>query len=198
MRNFLIFLVVLGAIAAIIVAPWINNVPKLDESVNAATATLNNQYKRRADLIPNLVAVVQGYASHEKDVFLQVTEARAKEGQITLTTEVITKPAAFKAFQEAQSGLSSALSKLLAVSERYPDLKANQNFLNLQAQLEGTENRIAVARADYIQAIKNYNLELRTIPGKWIAALLYPDAQVKQNFTATPSETAVPQVSFSK
>lgn len=159
---------------------------------------MNNQYKRRADLIPNLVAVVQGYASHEKDVFLQVTEARAKVGQITLTPEVLTNPAAFKAFQEAQSGLSSALSKLLAVSERYPDLKANQNFLNLQAQLEGTENRIAVARADYIQAIKNYNLELRTIPGKWIAALLYPDAQVKQNFTATPSETAVPQVSFSK
>lgn len=198
MKNFLIILVVLGVIAGIIIGPRINNVPKLDESLKSATAALDSQYKRRSDLIPNLVATVQGYASHEKDVLTQVTEARAKVGQITLTPEVLNNPQAFKAFQEAQDGLSSALSRLMAVSERYPDLKANQNFLNLQSQLEGTENRIAVARADYIKAVERYNLELRTIPGKWVAAIFYPDAHVKQNFTATPAETAVPKVSFGK
>ena len=132
MKNFLIILVVLGVIAGIIIGPRINNVPKLDESLKSATAALDSQYKRRSDLIPNLVATVQGYASHEKDVLTQVTEARAKVGQITLTPEVLNNPQAFKAFQEAQDGLSSALSRLMAVSERYPDLKANQNFLNLQ------------------------------------------------------------------
>lgn len=196
MRNFLIALGVLVVLAVVVIAPRINNVPKLDENVIAATSAVDNQYKRRSDLIPNLVATVKGYASHEKDVLTQVTEARAKVGQITLTPEVLSNPQAFKAYQAAQDGLSSALSRLMAVSERYPDLKANQNFLNLQAQLEGTENRIAVARRDYIEAVKNYNLELRTVPGKWVAALFYPDAQVKQNFTATPSESAVPKVSF--
>ncbi len=198
MKNFLIVLVVLGVIAGIIIGPRINNIPKLDESVKAAASVLDSQYKRRSDLIPNLVATVQGYASHEKDVLTQVTEARAKVGQMTLSPEVLNNPQAFKAFQEAQDGLSSALSRLMVVSERYPDLKANQSFLNLQAQLEGTENRIAVARNDYIEAVERYNVELRTIPGKWVAAIFYPDAQVKQNFTATPTETAVPKVSFGK
>lgn len=196
MKNVLIALVVLVVLVAMVIVPKINNVPKLDENVIAAASAVDNQYKRRSDLIPNLVATVQGYAAHEKEVFTQVTEARAKVGQITLTPEVLSNPQAFKAYQAAQDGLSSALSRLMAVSERYPDLKANQNFLSLQAQLEGTENRIAVARRDYIEAVKNYNLELRTVPGKWIASIFYPDAQVKQNFTATQAESTVPKVSF--
>ena len=196
MKNFLIALVVLVVLAAVVIGPKINNVPRLDEMVVAATSSVDNQYKRRSDLIPNLVATVKGYADHEKEVLTQVTEARAKVGQITLTPEVLNNPQAFKAYQAAQDGLGSALSRLMAVSERYPDLKANQNFLSLQAQLEGTENRIAVARRDYIEAVKNYNLELRTVPGKWIASIFYPDAQVKQNFTATPAESAVPKVTF--
>lgn len=196
MKNFLIALCVLVVLAAVVIVPKINNVPRLDETVIAAASAVDNQYKRRSDLIPNLVATVQGYAAHEKEVFTQVTEARAKVGQITLTPEVLSNPQAFKAYQAAQDGLSSALTRLMAVSERYPDLKANQNFLSLQSQLEGTENRIAVARRDYIEAVKNYNLELRTIPGRWIASIFYPDAQVKQNFTATATESAAPKVSF--
>ncbi len=196
MKNVLIALGIVVVIAAMVIVPKINNVPRLDENVVAAMSAVDNQYKRRSDLIPNLVATVKGYAEHEKEVLTQVTEARAKVGQITLTPEVLSNSQAFKAYQAAQDGLSSALTRLMAVSERYPDLKANQNFLNLQAQLEGTENRIAVARRDYIEAVKNYNLEIRTIPGKWIAAIFYPDAQVKQNFTATPAESAVPKVAF--
>lgn len=196
MKNFLIALGVFVLLAAVVIVPKINNVPRLDENVIASASAVDNQYKRRSDLIPNLVATVKGYAEHEKEVFTQVTEARAKVGQITLTPEVLSNPQAFKAYQAAQDGLSSALTRLMAVSERYPDLKANQNFLTLQAQLEGTENRIAVARRDYIEAVKNYNLEIRTIPGKWIASIFYPDAQVKQNFTATPAESAAPKVTF--
>lgn len=191
---------IIGAIllllGAIMILPRINNVPKLDENVNMYASQLDNQYKRRSDLIPNLVATVKGYASHEKDVLTQVTEARAKVGQMTLTPEVLNNPEAFKAYQNAQDGLSSALSRLMMVTENYPELKANENFLQLQAQLEGTENRIAVARKDYIEAVKDYNLELRTVPGKWVAALLYPEAEIKQNFTATPTESATPKVAF--
>jgi len=196
MKNVLIALGVFVVLVAVVILPKINNVPRLDETVIAAASAVDNQYKRRSDLIPNLVATVKGYAAHEKEVLTQVTEARAKVGQIALTPEVLNNPQAFKAYQAAQDGLSSALTRLMAVSERYPDLKANQNFLSLQAQLEGTENRIAVARHDYIEAVKNYNLELRTIPGRWVAAIFYPDAQVKQNFTATPTESAAPKVAF--
>ncbi len=196
MKSFLSVLGVLVIIAAILILPRINNVPKLDETVNAAWAQVDNQYKRRADLIPNLIATVKGYASHEKEVFTQVTEARAKVGQITLTPEMLNDPKALEMFQNAQDSLSSALSRLLAVAENYPDLKASQNFINLQAQLEGTENRIAVARKDYIKAVKDYNVELRTIPGKWVAALLYPEAEIKQTFTATPAEQKNPEVAF--
>lgn len=187
---------ILLLIVALVILPRVNNVPRLDENVNMYASQLDNQYKRRSDLIPNLVATVKGYASHEKDVLTQVTEARAKVGQMTLTPEVLNNPEAFKAYQNAQDSLSSALSRLMMVTENYPELKANENFLNLQAQLEGTENRIAVARKDYIEAVKEYNLELRTIPGKWVAAILYPEAQIKQNFTATAAETANPKVSF--
>ncbi len=174
----------------------INNVPTYDEEVKAAWAQVENQYKRRADLIPNLIATVKGYAKHEKDVLTEVTKARSKVANMTIPKDILTNPEAFRKFQKMQQKLSGALARLLAVSERYPDLKADKNFLALQSQLEGTENRIAVARRDYIEAVKRYNLELRTIPNKWIAHLLYPEAKPKQVFTITKEEAKVPKVDF--
>ncbi len=174
----------------------INNVPTYDEEVKAAWAQVNNQYKRRADLIPNLVATVKGYAKHEKDVLVEVTKARSKATSFQVPKDILTNPVAFKRFQQIQGKLSSALSRLLAVSERYPNLKADQNFLALQSQLEGTENRISVARRDYIEAVKKYNLELRTIPNKWIAHLFYPNAKIKQTFSITKEEAKTPKVNF--
>ncbi|TIR87993.1 MAG: LemA family protein, partial [Mesorhizobium sp.] len=135
-----------------------NTIPTAEENARAAWSEVLNQYQRRADLIPNLVETVKGYASHEKDTLDAVVQARAKATQITVTPETLKDPEALKKFQDAQAGLTGALSRLIAVSENYPDLKANQNFLALQAQLEGTENRIAVARRDYIQAVREYNL----------------------------------------
>jgi LemA protein len=147
-------------------------------------------------LIPNLVETVKGYAKHEEDIFIQVTKARAKAGQIKLDPAMLEDPAMLAKFQEAQSQLSSALTKLLAVSERYPDLKANQNFLALQQQLEGTENRISVARRDYIKAVERYNLEFRKIPNKWIAALFHSELKPKEVFSVQESDLQNPQVSF--
>lgn len=184
------------AIAVLVFLTHMNKVPTNDENVAATWSQVQNQYKRRADLIPNLIATVKGYAAHEKEVFTQVTEARSKVGQLTVTPEVLSDPNVFAAFEKAQDALSSALSKLMMVSERYPDLKADKNFLALQTQLEGTENRIAVARKDYIAAVKVYNIELRTIPGKWIAGFLYPDAQTKQTFSVTQAEQTTPEVKF--
>jgi len=195
-------LVILGIIVAIVIlvsimiVPQINKIPRLDENVTAAWSQVSNQYQRRADLIPNLVSIVQGYASHEKEVLTSVVEARAKVGQMTLPKDILTNPQAFSKFQAAQSQLSSALSRLMVVVERYPDLKANQNFLALQSQVEGIENRIAVARRDYIQAVQQYNTTLRTIPGRWVAAIFYPDMKVKQNFSASPQAETVPQIKF--
>jgi len=196
MKAFLIGLavIILGLVA--LIATNINNVPKLDEGVKAAWSQVQNQYKRRADLIPNLVSTVKGYAEHEKSTFTEVTKARANVGKLSLTPEMLSNPQLFQQFQQAQGALSSALSKLMLVVEKYPDLKANKNFLALQTQLEGTENRISVARRDYIQSVKLYNLELRTYPGKIVAAIMYPDAQVKQTFTATPQEQETPKVKF--
>ena len=174
----------------------LNNVPTYDEEVKAAWAQVNNQYKRRADLIPNLIATVKGYAKHEKDVLKEVTEARSRATSMALPKDLLTNPQAFRKFQAAQGELTQALSRLLAISERYPDLKANKNFLAVQSQLEGTENRIAVARRDYIEAVKKYNLELRVIPNKWIASFLYPDAKPKQVFSITKEEAKVPKVDF--
>jgi len=174
----------------------INNIPTYDEAAKAAWSQVENQYQRRADLIPNLVETVKGYAKQEKDVLVQVVEARSKVAQMQVPKDIINNPQAFKQFQQNQDALSSALSRLLVVVEKYPDLKSNQNFLALQSQLEGTENRISVARRDYIEAVKNYNTELRTIPGRWWAALLYSDAKVKENFTAPPETQKTPQVKF--
>jgi len=174
----------------------INNIPTYDEAAKAAWSQVENQYQRRSDLIPNLVETVKGYAKQEKDVLVQVVEARSKVAQMQVPKDIVNNPQAFKQFQQNQDALSSALSRLLVVVEKYPDLKSNQNFLALQSQLEGTENRISVARRDYIEAVKNYNTELRTIPGRWWAALLYSDAKVKENFTAPPESQKTPQVKF--
>lgn len=192
-----------GIIGAIIVSVIVlmftshmNKVPTLDESTKASWAQVQNQYQRRADLVPNLVATVKGYASHEQEVLVGVTEARAKVGQMNITPAVLNDPKAFAAFEKAQGALSSALSRLMMVSERYPELKADKNFMSLQVQLEGTENRISVARRDYIQTVQAYNLELRTIPGRWVASILYPDAMVKETFTAEPQSQKAPAVAF--
>jgi len=176
----------------------VNDVPRLDEEVNAAWSQVENQYKRRADLIPNLVETVKGYAAQERETLTAVTEARAKVSQMTVTPETINDPQAMQRFEQSQGDLSRALSRLMVVSERYPDLKSNQNFLALQSQLEGTENRISVARRDYIEAVRKYNTELRTIPGRWIAAVLYPDAKPKENLKNDAGVDETPKVSFGK
>lgn len=141
-----------------------NKIQRLDEEVKGAWAEVINQYKRRADLIPNLVKVVQGYAKHEKDVLTQIAEARSRVGAIQATPELVQDPALFRKFLAAQDQLSGALQKLLAVAENYPQLKAGDNFRDLQAQLEGTENRITVARNRYIESVKDYNIQVRTFP----------------------------------
>ena len=176
----------------------INKIPTLDESVKAQWSQVQNQYQRRADLIPNLVEVVKGFAQQEKDVLTAVTEARAKATQTNLPPDILTNPDAFKAFQQNQGALTSALSRLMVVVERYPELKSDRGFLELQAQLEGTENRIAVARRDYILAVQDYNTEIRTFPGRLWAMTLYSDAELKENFQVVNPEAAAtaPSVTF--
>lgn len=174
----------------------INRVPTLEENAKSAWSEVQNQYQRRADLIPNLVETVKGYAQQEKDVLIGVTEARAKATSVKVDAATVSDPQKFKEFQDAQNQLSGALGRLLVSVERYPDLKSNQNFLALQSQLEGTENRIAVARRDYIGAVQSYNTEVRTIPGRWIAAWFYPEAKPMETFTATPNSERPPNVKF--
>ena len=174
----------------------VNNVPTLQEQAKASWGEVQNQYQRRADLIPNLVETVKGYAAQEREVLIQVTEARAKASSVKVDASTVTDPAKFKEFQDAQNQLSGALGRLLVTVERYPDLKSNANFLALQSQLEGTENRIAVARRDYISSVQAFNTEVRTIPGRWIAAVLYPDAKPMEVFTATAGSERPPSVKF--
>jgi LemA protein len=174
----------------------INNIPTYDEQVKADWSQVLNQYQRRAELVPNLVETVKGYAAHEKEVLIEVVEARARVGHMKLPDNILSNPEAFKQFQASQDALGSALSRLLVVVERYPELKANQNFLALQSQLEGTENRIAVARRDYINAVKRYNTELRTIPGRWWKEYLYPESELRENFTVAEEVQQVPRVKF--
>jgi LemA protein len=173
-----------------------NNIPKLDENVKEKWSQVQNQYKRRADLIPNLVETVKAYAAHEKSTFVEVTEARSKVSAININENTLNNPTLLQQFDSAQAGLTSALSKLMVVVEKYPELKANENFMALQSQLEGTENRITVARRDFIEAVKLYNLELRTMPGKLVAAIAHPEAQIKETFTASPTEQEAPKVKF--
>ncbi|WP_429019065.1 LemA family protein [Aeromonas allosaccharophila] len=168
-----------------------NNIPTLDEQVKASWGQVENQYQRRADLIPNLVATVKGYASHEQETLKAVTDARARVGSVQ-----VSDPAQLKEFEAAQNQLSSALSRLMVVVERYPELKADQQFLTLQAQLEGTENRISVARRDYIEAVRQFNTEIRTFPGVIWSKLLYSDLEAKPGFSAKPGADEAPKVSF--
>lgn len=165
-----------------------NQIQRNDEAVNAAWSEVLNQYKRRADLIPNLVAVVQGYAAHEKEVLTKVTEARASVAGMKATPELVDDPAAFAKFQQAQAELGSALARLLVVAENYPQLKADANFRDLQAQVEGTENRIAVARKRYIEAVQTYNTTVRVFPNN-LTAMLF-GYKPKANF-AVEDEKAV-------
>jgi LemA protein len=173
-----------------------NTIPTLQETAKARWADVQNQYQRRTDLIPNLVATVQGYAAQEKSVLTAVVEARAKATQIKLDASDLTDPAKLKAFQDAQNQLTGVLGRLLAVTENYPDLKSNANFLALQSQLEGTENRIAVARRDYIEAVRAYNLSLRTFPTIIWAKTFFSGEQPMAEFTATEGSDKPPQVKF--
>ncbi len=185
-----------AAIGFVVSSCGYNTIPTLEESAKAQWAEVENQYQRRADLIPNLVATVQGYAKQEKDVFVQVTEARAKATSIQLTADDLTDPEKVKALQQAQAQLSGALGRLLAISENYPDLKSNQNFLALQSQLEGTENRIAVARRDYIAAAQDFNTTLRTFPTLIWAQTVFRSTKPLAPFTAEAEAQAAPKVKF--
>jgi LemA protein len=173
-----------------------NAIQSQDESVQAAWADVVNQYKRRADLIPNLVSTVKGYAQHEQEVLTKVTEARTKATSITMDASLLENDEAFKRFQEAQGAVSGALSRLLAVAENYPQLKADANFRDLQAQIEGTENRITVARTRYIDAVRAYNTTIRSFPSNLTAKLF--GAKVKSNFTVENEKeiSEAPKVSF--
>jgi len=173
-----------------------NTIPTLEEQAKARWSDVQNQYQRRSDLIPNLVATVQGYAKQEKEVLTAVIEARAKATQIKVEASDLTDPAKLKAFQDAQNQLTGVLGRLLAVTENYPDLKSNANFLALQSQLEGTENRIAVARRDYIDAVRAFNLSLRTFPTVLWAKTVFSREQPMAEFAATEGSDKPPQVKF--
>jgi LemA protein len=176
----------------------INTIPTFEQDAKAKWSEIQNQYKRRSDLIPNLVESVRGFADQEKSVLTGVTEARAKatQAQINLPADILTNPEAMKKFGEAQNQLSGALRQLLAVSERYPDIKSGQNFLALQSQLEGTENRIAIARRDYIQSVQQYNTELNTFPGRIWKSILYSSAKDMATFEVPEKELETPKVDF--
>jgi LemA protein len=173
-----------------------NTIPTLEEQAKARWADVQNQYQRRADLIPNLVETVKGYAAQEKNVLTAVVEARAKATQTKIDVSQLTDPDKLKAFQDAQNQLTGALGRLLAVSENYPDLKSNANFLALQSQLEGTENRIAVARRDYIDAVRAYNTALRTFPTLLWAKFFFSGNKPMAEFTATEGSDKPPPVKF--
>lgn len=175
----------------------INNIPTYDEQVKSAWSQVENQYQRRADLIPNLVETVKGFARQEQETLTAVVEARARATSIQISADDLDDPAKMQAFEQAQGQLTGALSRLMAVSERYPDLKSNQNFLALQSQLEGTENRIAVARRDYIASVQQYNTEIRTFPGRFWHSVMYSDMPIRENFEATTENAdQAPAVSF--
>lgn len=172
----------------------LQSIPQANNQVEAAWAEVQNQYKRRTDLIPNLVETVKGYAGHEKDTLESVVAARAKATQITVDPTNLT-PEKLKEFQQAQSGVSQALGRLMAVSERYPDLKANESFKGLQVQLEGTENRITVARARYIESVQQFNNLVTVFPTSLTNSLIH-HMDKKPQFQATEAEQQTPQVKF--
>ena len=173
----------------------LNSVPTAEEQVNASWGNLQSEYQRRADLVPNLVATVKGYAQQEKSVLTEVTEARAKATSIQLNAGDLSDPAKVQAFQNAQNQLGGSLGRLLATFEAYPDLKSNQNFLTLQAQLEGTENSILVARRDYNESVRSYNTRIRTFPDA-IGAKVFYGAKAKVPFEAAAAAQQAPKVDF--
>jgi len=190
----IIALVVVGVILAIWGVGQYNGMVQSREAVNTAWSQVENVYQRRMDLIPNLVATVKGVAAFEKDTYIAVAEARAKAGQIKLSPEMLNDPAAFKQFEESQAALGSALSRLLAVSENYPQLKANQNFLELQSQLEGTENRIAVERRKFNEVAQGYNTKIKSFPAVIFAGLF--GFKERPYFSATAGAEKAPEVKF--
>lgn len=199
-RGCLIAAVVLGSLGVLAVGIFFwgmgvyNGLVKSDEGVRSAWSQVESQYQRRADLIPNLVSTVKGFAQQEKDVLLGVTEARAKVGQLNVTKEVLEDPQAFARFQQAQDQLSSALSRLLVVSENYPQLKSNENFMNLQTQLESTENRITVERQRFNTTVQGFNTQIRTFPSSTIAGMF--GFKEKAYFAAKAGAENAPEVKF--
>ncbi len=190
--------VLLGAL--VVSGCGINNIPTFENAAKAAWSEVLNQYKRRSDLIPNLVETVKGFAEQEKSVLTEVTEARAKatQAQVQVPADILTNPDAMKQFQDAQNNLGGALGRLLAVIERYPDIKSGQNFLALQSELAGTENRIAISRRDYIESVRVYNTEITTIPGRWWRAFMYPSNKEMAMFDIAAAEQSTPKVDFKK
>jgi LemA protein len=188
-------IVVLVCIGSSLSGCGYNTIPTKEEEAKARWSDVQNQYQRRADLIPNLVATVQGYAKQEKDVLTSVIEARAKATQVRVDASQLTDPEKLKQFQDAQNQLSGALGRLLVVTENYPDLKSNANFLALQSQLEGTENRISVARRDYIDAVRSYNTEIRTFPSIIWAKTVFGSKPMAE-FAANEGAQAPPTVKF--
>jgi LemA protein len=176
----------------------INTIPTYEQNAKAAWSEVLNQYKRRSDLIPNLVETVKGFATQERTVLTDVIEARAKatQAQINVPADILTNPAAMKNFQDAQNQLGGALGRLMAVVERYPDIKSGQNFLTLQSQIEGTENRIAIARRDYIQAVRIYNTEITTFPGRIWRTVMYPSSKEMAAFDIPAEEMKAPKIDF--
>jgi len=193
---FLVGLVVVALVLGVMVRGTYNDLVAGEQDVTAKWAQVENVYQRRADLIPNLVATVKGYAAHESEVLEAVTQSRSQVGSLQVTPDMLNNPAEFQKFQQAQAGLSSALSRLLLVVERYPDLKANQNFLELQSQLEGSENRIAVERKRFNESAQSYNTRMKQFPSNLIAGFFgFKD---KQYFQSTPGSERPPAVDFSR
>lgn len=195
-RPFAVFAVV--ALAMGLSGCGINAIPTYEEQAKAAWSEVLNQYQRRAELVPNLVETVKGFAAQEREVLQAVVEARAEatQTQVALPADILSDPAALERFQAAQGQLGAALGRLIAITENYPELRSNQNFLALQSQLEGTENRIAVARRDYIEAVRLYNTELVTFPGRIWVWFLYSDKQPMATFTISEEQMQAPQVDF--
>jgi LemA protein len=186
-----------AAVTALMLAGCgVNNIPTYENEAKAKWSEVLNQYQRRAELIPNLVETVKGFAEQEKTVLTQVTEARARATSVQIPADIITNPEAMKKFQDAQNQLGGALRQLMVASERYPEIKSGQNFLALQQQLEGTENRISIARRDYIERVKSYNTELVTVPGRWWKSFMYPQSKEMATFDIPVEQQKAPSVSF--
>jgi LemA protein len=186
----------LAAVAIMLAGCGVNTIPTKQETAKARWADVQSQYQRRSDLIPNLVATVKGYAAQEKTTLVEVTQARASATQVKVDASTITDPAKFQQYAQAQDKLSGVLGRLMLIQENYPDLKSNQNFLALQSQLEGTENRISVARRDYNESVRDYDTSLRTFPTIIWAKTAYSSAKPMQLFEAAPAAQGAPAVSF--